>query len=196
MGAGSAGSGGSAGPLTSNPKSPPPEASAPIVSASALPAPASEKASAAATALVIFTDVRTVDLDNKMSPLSVVVFGATPLWHGSKIGRRAHVAKLSGLTSGDGRPGRGWCKAQVEGAVPYHPDVAEPGLWLQFDWGAGPTVDGRARSCCAWLGWSRFRVVLAGWSERASPAELRSGNVSAVRRTSQRRRLDGASRCQ
>ena len=142
-GAGSGGGGGSGGPLTSNPKSPPPEASAPIVSASALPAPASEKASAAATALVIFTDVRTVDLDNKMSPLSVVVFGATPLWHGSKIGRRAHVAKLSGLTSGDGRPGRGWCKAQVEGAVPYHPDVAEPGLWLQFDWGAGPTVDGR-----------------------------------------------------
>jgi hypothetical protein len=58
------------------------------VSASALPAPASEKASAAATALVIFkifkdalvtfADVRTVDSDNKMSPLSVVGFGATP----------------------------------------------------------------------------------------------------------------------
>jgi hypothetical protein len=134
------------------------------VSASALPAPASEKANAAATALVIFTDVRTVDLDNKMSPLSVVVFGATPLWHGSKIGRRAHVAKLSGLTSGDGRPGRGWSKAQVEGAVPYHPDVAEPGLWLQFDWGAGPTVDGRGTLLfCPWLGWSRFRVVLPTW---------------------------------
>src|SRR5882757_1246048 len=81
VGAGSAGSGGgggSGGPLTSNPKSPPPEASAPIVSASALPAPASEKASAAATALVIFTDVHTVDSDNKMFPLSVVGFGATP----------------------------------------------------------------------------------------------------------------------
>jgi hypothetical protein len=36
--------------------------------------------------------------------------------------------------------------------VPYHPDVAEPGLWLQFDWGAGPTVDGRGTLLfCAWL---------------------------------------------
>jgi hypothetical protein len=55
------------------------------VSASALPAPASEKASAAATALVIFKDalvtfkdVRTVDSDNKMSPLSVVGFWRDP----------------------------------------------------------------------------------------------------------------------
>ena len=55
------------------------------MSASALPAPASEKASAAATALVIFEDalvifkdVRTVDSDNKMFPLSVVGFGRDP----------------------------------------------------------------------------------------------------------------------
>ena len=92
MGAGSAGGGGGAGncgPVTSNPASPRPEASAPVVSASAPPAPASEKASAAATVLVIFKDVRTVDSDNNMSPLSVVGFGATP--HGtvtrSVIGR-------------------------------------------------------------------------------------------------------------
>ena len=77
-GAGSGGGGGSGGPLTSNPKSPPPEASAPIVSASALPAPASEKASTAATALVIFTDVHTVDSDNKMFPQLIVGIGATP----------------------------------------------------------------------------------------------------------------------
>jgi hypothetical protein len=124
-GAGSGGGGGSGGPLTSNPKSPPPEASAPIVSASALPALAREKASAAATALVIFTDVRAVDSDNKMSPLSVVDFGATPRWHGNKVGRRAHVAKVSRADVRDGRPGRGWRKAQVEGAVPYHPDTFE-----------------------------------------------------------------------
>src|SRR5882757_2004332 len=127
VGAGSAGSGGgggSGGPLTSNPKSPPPEASPPVVSASALAAPASEKASAAATALVIFTDtlvifkdVPTVDSDNKMSPLSVVCFSATPRWHGNKIGRGAQVAKVTGRTSGDGRPGRGWRKAQAEGAT-------------------------------------------------------------------------------
>jgi hypothetical protein len=54
-------------------------------SASAVAAPASEKASAAATALVIFKDalvtfkdVRTVDSDNKMSPLSVVGFWRDP----------------------------------------------------------------------------------------------------------------------
>jgi hypothetical protein len=75
---GGGGGGGNVGPLTPNPKSPPPEASAPISSASAVPAPASEKASAAATALVIFKVVRTVDSDNKMFPLSVVGFGTTP----------------------------------------------------------------------------------------------------------------------
>src|SRR3981189_3088796 len=51
VGAGRAGGGGggsSVGPLTPNPKSPPPDASAPISSASAVPAAASEKASAAA----------------------------------------------------------------------------------------------------------------------------------------------------
>ena len=102
------------------------------MSASALPAPASDKASAAATALVIFKDalvtfkdVRTVDSDNKMSPLSVVGCGATPRWHGNKIGRRAHGAKLPGLTSGDGRLAHRWSKAQVEGAVPHHPDTFE-----------------------------------------------------------------------
>ena len=40
---------------------------------------------------------------------------------------------------------------------------AEPGLWMQWDYGDGPTVQGRATVLfCAWLAWSRFRVVLAG----------------------------------
>ena len=105
VGAGSAGGGGgggSVGPLTPNPKSPPPEASPPISSASALAAPASEKASAAATALVIFKVVRTVDSDNKLFPLSVVGFGTTPQWDANKIDRRVQVANVSGLTSGNG----------------------------------------------------------------------------------------------
>jgi hypothetical protein len=103
VGAGSTGGGGgSVGPLTPNPKSPPPEASPPISSASALAAPASEKASAAATALVIFKVVRTVDSDNKLFPLSVVGFGTTPRWDANKIDRRAQVANVSGLTSGNG----------------------------------------------------------------------------------------------
>jgi len=54
----------------------------------------------------------------------------------------------------------------------FRPWVAEPGLWLQFDWGAGPTVDGRGTLLfCAWLGWSRFRVVLPTW-DRTLPTLL------------------------
>lgn len=51
----------------------------------------------------------------------------------------------------------------------YRPWIAEPGLWLQFDWGYGPRVPGpggAARATllfCAWLAWSRFRVVIPTW---------------------------------
>jgi len=51
----------------------------------------------------------------------------------------------------------------------YRPWIAEPGMWLQFDWGWGPRVpgaDGAARATllfCAWLAWSRFRVVIPTW---------------------------------
>jgi len=54
----------------------------------------------------------------------------------------------------------------------YRPWITEPGLWLQFDWGAGPVVpgpDGRTRATllfCAWLAWSRFRVVIPTWDRR------------------------------
>jgi hypothetical protein len=43
----------------------------------------------------------------------------------------------------------------------HRPWVPEPGLWFQWDFGDGPTVAGvRAVLFCAWLSWSRFRVVL------------------------------------
>jgi len=51
----------------------------------------------------------------------------------------------------------------------YRPWITEPGLWLQWDWGCGPSVpgpDGTLRATllfCAWLAWSRFRVVLPVW---------------------------------
>jgi len=54
----------------------------------------------------------------------------------------------------------------------YRPWITEPGLWLQFDWGTGPVVfgpDGRPRTTllfCAWLAWSRFRVVIPTWDRR------------------------------
>jgi transposase len=44
------------------------------------------------------------------------------------------------------------------------PWVPEPGLWMQWDYGDGPEVAGRATVLfCAWLAWSRFRVVLPLW---------------------------------
>jgi transposase len=43
----------------------------------------------------------------------------------------------------------------------YKPWIPEPGLWLQYDFGDGPVVEGvRTVLFCAWLAWSRFRVVL------------------------------------
>jgi hypothetical protein len=42
------------------------------------------------------------------------------------------------------------------------PWVVEPGLWMQSDCGDGPVVEGRLTVLfCAWLAWSRYRVVLA-----------------------------------
>ncbi len=44
----------------------------------------------------------------------------------------------------------------------YKPWITEPGLWLQFDYGSGPIVGGQATTLfCAWLAWSRFRVIVA-----------------------------------
>jgi hypothetical protein len=46
----------------------------------------------------------------------------------------------------------------------YRPWIAEPGAWLQFDWGTGPSIAGRVTLLfCAWLAWSRFRVVIPTW---------------------------------
>jgi hypothetical protein len=44
----------------------------------------------------------------------------------------------------------------------HRPWVAEPGMWLQYDFGDGPVIDGvKTTLFVAWLAWSRFRVVLA-----------------------------------
>lgn len=48
----------------------------------------------------------------------------------------------------------------------YRPWVTEPGLWLQWDWGDGPLIGTRkAILWCAWLAWSRFRVVIPVWDK-------------------------------
>jgi hypothetical protein len=57
----------------------------------------------------------------------------------------------------------------------YRPWITEPGLWLQFDWGYGPMVPGpdgtprRTLLFCAWLAWSRFRVVIPTWDRTLAP---------------------------
>jgi transposase len=54
----------------------------------------------------------------------------------------------------------------------FRPWIPEPGLWLQFDWGHGPRVGDRGTLLfCAWLAWSKFRVVLPVW-DRTLPSLL------------------------
>ena len=51
----------------------------------------------------------------------------------------------------------------------YRPWIPEPGMWAQWDWGQGPRIGGRSTNLfCAWLGWSRVRVVFATW-DRTMP---------------------------
>jgi hypothetical protein len=41
------------------------------------------------------------------------------------------------------------------------PWIPEPGLWMQWDYGDGPKIEGVVTVLfCAWLAWSRFRVVV------------------------------------
>ena len=43
----------------------------------------------------------------------------------------------------------------------FRPWITEPGKWAQWDWAKGPPVNGEASWLfCAWLSWSRYRVVL------------------------------------
>src|SRR6266581_108536 len=43
----------------------------------------------------------------------------------------------------------------------FRPWLPEPGLWFQWDYADGPLVNGfKTWLWCAWLAWSRFRVVL------------------------------------
>ncbi|RAX45721.1 IS21 family transposase [Arthrobacter sp. AQ5-05] len=49
---------------------------------------------------------------------------------------------------------------EAEGTRPHRPWTPEPGLWLQYDFGDGPVIDGaKTVLFCAWLAFSRFRIV-------------------------------------
>lgn len=60
----------------------------------------------------------------------------------------------------------------------YKPWITEPGAWLQYDFGAGPAIEGISVILfCAWLAWSRFRVVIP-LADRSLPSV-----ISALDRT-------------
>ncbi len=57
----------------------------------------------------------------------------------------------------------------------HRPWVTEPGLWLQYDFGDDPGIDGRKTVLfCARLAWSRYRIVIA-LRDRTIPTVHRSG---------------------
>jgi hypothetical protein len=69
----------------------------------------------------------------------------------------------------------------------YRPWVPEPGLWMQWDYGDGSLVAGwQTILFCAWLAWSRFRVVLRLW-DKTMPSVVMALD-GALRRFGPRRR--------
>jgi hypothetical protein len=72
------------------------------------------------------------------------------------------------------------------GRVPVHRSwVSEPGMWLQYDFGDGPVIDGVTTTLfVAWLAWSRFRVVLAT-RDKTGPSVMAALDITL-------RRLGGA----
>ena len=54
----------------------------------------------------------------------------------------------------------------------HRPWIPEPGLWFQWDFGQGPRIGGRETLLfCAWLAWSRYRVVFPIW-DKALPTVI------------------------
>ena len=92
-------------------------------------------------------------------------------WVEQSKGRiRADVAheklEAMGFTGSERSSGRAVAAIKKQyrlGNTPVHrPWVTEPGLWLQYDFGDGPVIDGaKTVLFCAWLAWSRFRIVIA-----------------------------------
>ena len=94
-----------------------------------------------------------------------------------------------GFTGTDRTTRRAVAEAKRDYAVDrrrvYRPWIAEPGGWLQFDWGWGPSIAGRVTLLfCAWLAWSRFRVVIPVWDRTLGTT------IACIDQTL--RRIDGA----
>jgi transposase len=63
----------------------------------------------------------------------------------------------------------------------FRPWVPEPGMWFQWDFATGPTVARLATWLfCAWLAWSRYRVVLP-LRDKTLPSVIAAIDVSLRR---------------
>ena len=52
----------------------------------------------------------------------------------------------------------------------HRPWICEPGMWIQYDFGDGPLIDGKKTVLyIAWLAWSRFRIVIV-MRDRTAPS--------------------------
>jgi len=62
---------------------------------------------------------------------------------------------------------RRWRQEHGRKTMPW---VTEPGLWMQWDYGDGPTIGGRGTVLfCAWLAWSRYRIPALPRALRSTP---------------------------
>lgn len=88
---------------------------------------------------------------------------------------KAHDKLLALGYGGSGRSTRR-AVAQVRAAYRlghvrvHRPWVTEPGMWLQYDFGDGPVIEGKKTVLfVAWLAWCRFRIVI-GLRDRTAPS--------------------------
>lgn len=95
--------------------------------------------------------------------------------HGKIRGDKAHDKLLAlGYTGTDRTTRRALAETKRQwrqGKTRVHrPWVTEPGLWVQYDFGDGPVVDGRkVVLLVAWLAWCRYRMVIA-LHDRTAPS--------------------------
>ena len=91
--------------------------------------------------------------------------------HGKIRADKAHERLVALGYEGSERTTRRWvaeAKGQWrrENGRRTRPWIPEPGLWMQWDYGDGPVIAGRQVVLfCAWLAWSRYRVVIPLWDK-------------------------------
>ncbi|MDQ2894219.1 MAG: IS21 family transposase [Actinomycetota bacterium] len=91
--------------------------------------------------------------------------------HGKIRADKAHDKLVAMGYEGSARTTRRWvADAKLawrrEHGRRTRPWIPEPGLWMQWDYGDGPVIDGRKVVLfCAWLAWSRYRVVVPLWDK-------------------------------